>query len=140
MKLESIKVLGYPIEDGFSGSPVWDESLGGVVGMIINQEGEQYKYNSLSVVSAKVITQVWDTPHLAIGQPINTRTKLTKVQAIKVKSLEQRLSNLEEDYKAVYNQLNYSVDSPSKAMLKRQLYSIEEEMQQIEEKLSLLTN
>ncbi len=140
MKLDSIKVLGYPIEAGFSGSPVWDEFLGGVVGMIINQEEEQYENKSLSVVSAKIITQVWDTPHLAISEQINTRTKLTRVQAIKVKALEQRLSNLEEDYKAFYNQLNYSVDLPSKARVERQLYSIQEEIQKIEKELSLLTN
>ncbi len=140
MKLQSIKILGYPIEAGFSGSPVWDESLGGVVGMIINQEEEQYKHKFLSVVSAKIITQVWDTPHTAIVQPINTRTKLTRVQDIKVKALEQRLSNLEEDYKAVYNQLNYSVDLPSKARLERQLYAVEEKIQKIEKELTFLTN
>ena len=38
IQIEAIKVPGYQIEPGFSGSPMWDESLQGVVGMAVAAE------------------------------------------------------------------------------------------------------
>lgn len=38
VQIEDVKGPGYSIQPGFSGSPVWDEELGGVVGMIVAAE------------------------------------------------------------------------------------------------------
>lgn len=35
VELEGTQLTGYAIQPGFSGSPVWDESTGGVIGMIV---------------------------------------------------------------------------------------------------------
>ncbi len=36
--IEDIKETGYRVQPGFSGSPVWDDALGGVVGMVVAVE------------------------------------------------------------------------------------------------------
>lgn len=38
IQIEDIKEAGYRIQPGFSGTPVWDEYLGGVVGMVVAAE------------------------------------------------------------------------------------------------------
>lgn len=37
-QIEGVTTTGYPIQPGFSGAPVWDDTLGGVVGMITEVE------------------------------------------------------------------------------------------------------
>jgi vWA-MoxR associated protein C-terminal domain/vWA-MoxR associated protein middle region (VMAP-M) 1/Trypsin-like peptidase domain len=41
VQMEDITAQGYPIESGFSGAPVWDEALGGVVGMAVAAERDR---------------------------------------------------------------------------------------------------
>lgn len=38
MQIEDVKLTGYFVAPGFSGGPVWDETAGGVVGMIVAAE------------------------------------------------------------------------------------------------------
>jgi KaiC/GvpD/RAD55 family RecA-like ATPase len=38
VQMEDVKSTGYPVEPGFSGAPVWDDELGGVVGMAVAAE------------------------------------------------------------------------------------------------------
>ncbi len=35
VQIEDVKDTGYPVQSGFSGGPVWDEALNGVVGMVV---------------------------------------------------------------------------------------------------------
>jgi hypothetical protein len=38
LQIEDTKKTGYPVQQGFSGSPVWDENLGAVIGMVVKAE------------------------------------------------------------------------------------------------------
>jgi len=38
VQIEDMKLTGYFIEPGFSGTPVWDEQVEGVVGMVVAVE------------------------------------------------------------------------------------------------------
>jgi hypothetical protein len=38
IQIESVKDAGYSVQPGFSGGPVWDNQLGGVVGMVVATE------------------------------------------------------------------------------------------------------
>lgn len=40
LQIEDTKATGYRVQRGFSGSPVWDDRLGGVVGMVVAAEGD----------------------------------------------------------------------------------------------------
>ena len=41
IQIEDTKIPGYAIQPGFSGTPVWDDELGGVVGMIVTASGNK---------------------------------------------------------------------------------------------------
>lgn len=58
--------LGYPVSSGFSGSPVWDQELGGVVGLMAEAEAGELPV-SYMIPTARVI-EAW--PHLgALTRP-----------------------------------------------------------------------
>ena len=38
--MEDVKAEGYRVERGFSGAPVWDDILGGVVGMVVAEDAK----------------------------------------------------------------------------------------------------
>jgi hypothetical protein len=58
LMLEDIKVTGYPVERGFSGTPVWDDTLGGVVG-IINQAETHPDRRVAYCIPTEVLQQSW---------------------------------------------------------------------------------
>jgi hypothetical protein len=41
IQFEDVKETGYQVQPGFSGSPVWDESLGGVIGMVSSSDTDK---------------------------------------------------------------------------------------------------
>ncbi|NUM47832.1 MAG: SUMF1/EgtB/PvdO family nonheme iron enzyme [Anaerolineales bacterium] len=78
-QIESTEQTGYFVQPGFSGGPVWDERLGGVVGMIMEAEAATRaafmspvgvlaaSYPKLAEKIEQIITPVSDAP--APGEP-----------------------------------------------------------------------
>ncbi len=84
-----------------------------------------------------MLVETWDFLNQAIQQkPINSPPSLNRVQEIKARELKKRLVILEGDYKAVYNQLNYTENAESRNNLQRQLNRIEQDINDVEEKLN----
>ena len=136
IQIEAIKVPGYQIEPGFSGSPVWDESLQGVVGMAVAAEKKREGVKAAFMIPTTVLVETWDFLNQAIQQEqINFSFSLNRVQEIKARQLNKRLVILEGDYEAVYNQLNYTENAESRNNLQRQLNRIEQDMNDVVEKL-----
>jgi hypothetical protein len=136
IQIEAIKVPGYQIEPGFSGSPVWDESLQGVVGMAVAAEKKREGVKAAFMMPTTVLVETWDFLNQAIQQKtINSSPSLSRVQEIKARELNKRLVILESDYEAVYNQLNYTENAESRNNLQRQLNRIEQDINDVVEKL-----
>jgi septal ring factor EnvC (AmiA/AmiB activator) len=84
-----------------------------------------------------VLVETWDFLNQAIQQKtINSSPSLSRVQEIKARELNKRLVILESDYEAVYNQLNYTENAESRNNLQRQLNRIEQDINDVEEKLN----
>ncbi|MFM9156757.1 MAG: trypsin-like peptidase domain-containing protein [Dolichospermum sp.] len=139
IQIEAIKVPGYQIEPGFSGSPVWDESLQGVVGMAVAAEKKREGVKAAFMIPTNVLVETWDFLNQSIHkQSINSPRSFSRVQEIKARELNKRLGILEGDYEAVYNQLNYTENAESRNHLQRQLNRIEQEMNNIVEQLKMI--
>jgi hypothetical protein len=58
VQIEDIKAEGYRVEAGFSGTPIWDEVLKGVVGMAVMAERSRPETKVAFIIPADVLTQV----------------------------------------------------------------------------------
>jgi WD40 repeat protein len=58
VELEDVKTTGFRVQPGFSGAPVWDEELGGVVGMAVAAEAEP-EVRAAFMIPAGVLTAAW---------------------------------------------------------------------------------
>ncbi|GCL37718.1 peptidase S1 and S6, chymotrypsin/Hap [Sphaerospermopsis reniformis] len=139
IQIEAIKVTGYQIEPGFSGSPIWDETLQGVVGMAVAAEKKREGVKAAFMIPTTVLVEAWSFLNQAVQQQsINSSPSLSRVQEIKARELNKRLVILEGDYKAVYNQLNYTENAESRNNLQRQLNRIEKDMNDVVEQLKMI--
>jgi hypothetical protein len=140
VQMEAVNVPGYRVEPGFSGAPVWDEKLLGVVGMAVAAEKQRENVKAAFMIPTKVLSQAWSEV-VQLGQlQQTTRPTFSRVQAIKARELQKRFGILEEDYEAVYNQLNYTTNAEGRNNLQRQLTAIEQEMNKLARELDLLGN
>ncbi|MBC7334708.1 MAG: trypsin-like peptidase domain-containing protein [Clostridia bacterium] len=57
LQIEDTKQTGYRVQQGFSGAPVWDEDLGGVVGMVSAAEGNP-SVRAASIIPTERLTAV----------------------------------------------------------------------------------
>ena len=139
IQMEAIQVPGYQVEPGFSGAPVWDDSLQGVAGMAIAAERKREGVKAAFMIPTKVLVQTWSLLSQRVQQPATTSPQpSSRVQAIKAKELNKRLEILESDFEAVYNQLNYTENAQSQNNLQRQLEAIEQDMKKVEAQLNEL--
>ncbi|WP_392476086.1 trypsin-like peptidase domain-containing protein [Nostoc sp. C110] len=139
IQMEAIQVTGYQVEPGFSGAPVWDESLLGVVGMAIAAERKREGVKAAFMIPTKVLMQTWNLLNKAVQQqPKSLSQPLSRVQAIKAEALNKRLEILSSDFEAVYNQLNYTENAGSRNYLQRQLKTIEQDINDVELQLNEL--
>lgn len=58
VQIEDVKEAGYRVEPGFSGAPVWDEVIGGVVGMAVAAES-QPDVRAAFIIPADVLMAAW---------------------------------------------------------------------------------
>ncbi|HBL12341.1 MAG TPA: serine protease [Cyanobacteria bacterium UBA11162] len=140
VQMEAVNVPGYRVEPGFSGAPVWDETLSGVVGMAVAAERQRENVKAAFMIPIKVLSQVWnEVVQLSQSQPIN-KPNLSRVQAIQARELEKRLGILEKDYVGVYNQLNYTTNAEERNNLQRRLKEFEQRLNEVANELDLLSN
>ncbi len=60
VQIEDVKEPGFGIQPGFSGSPVWDEHLNGVAGMIVAAE-KQSEIKAAFIIPADTLAKAWPT-------------------------------------------------------------------------------
>jgi hypothetical protein len=138
IQMEAVTVTGYRVEPGFSGAPVWDETLSGVVGMAVAAERQREGVKAAFMIPTKVLSQTWSV----LGQWVQTGMKpkpaLSRVQQVKAKCLQGNLESLIADYENTYNQLNYTSNAAERNMIKRQCDGLEQEMTEVANVLDAL--
>ncbi|MFM7884184.1 MAG: serine protease, partial [Microcystis panniformis] len=60
IQIEDTKSTGYAVEGGFSGTAIWDEQLGGVVGMAVSADKEKLVAKSAFFIPTNVLLKAWD--------------------------------------------------------------------------------
>jgi WD40 repeat protein len=58
VQLEDVKTIGFRVEPGFSGAPVWDDELGGVVGMAVAAEARP-EVRAAFMIPAGTLIAAW---------------------------------------------------------------------------------
>lgn len=61
IQIEGIKAQGYAIESGFSGAPIWDDNLKGVIGMTVAAERDREEARVAYLIPSTVLKQAWST-------------------------------------------------------------------------------
>ena len=140
VQLEDSKVTGYRIEPGFSGAPIWDETLVGVVGMAVAAEKRREDIKTAFMIPTDVVIEAWDEIGLSISSNAHIQTISSRVQQLKIKTLQQRFDVLSSDYEAAYNQLNYTLSASDRNIMQRQIDSILQELERVEIELNAINH
>lgn len=137
--MEDIKAQGYAVQPGFSGAPVWDEELQGVVGMAVAAEKKREEAKAAFMIPTAVLSdtckQLAPVTQLSMGSV----TQLSRTKQIKVDLLERRLNSLVEDAEAAYNQLNFALSEVDRTRIKRQIAALDQEIDQVAQDIDALT-
>jgi len=83
VQIEDVKEPGYWVQQGFSGTPIWDEQIEGVVGMAIATDADRVT-KAAFIVPAQALIEAW--PDLAAhsleaGSREHLRAQLDRLQA-----------------------------------------------------------
>jgi hypothetical protein len=78
VQIEDNKVTGLRVERGFSGTPVWDETLVGVVGMAVAADTQRQEGKVAFIIPTKVLIQAWSI----LGQSVDVGGKQPLEQGI----------------------------------------------------------
>ena len=59
VQIEDIKAQGQAVQPGFSGSPIWDEVLQGVVGMAVAADKKRDETKTAFMIPTTILTKAW---------------------------------------------------------------------------------
>lgn len=68
VQIEDVKEAGYRVQPGFSGAPVWDEALAGIVGMAVAVDG-QPDVRAAFIIPVEALVGAWP----ALGTQVTRR-------------------------------------------------------------------
>ncbi len=110
----NVEGTGYWIEPGFSGAPVWDEQLRGVVGMAVAYEKRRENVKAAFLIPTQVLRQAWNkisqpdiiSPRPKIPNPPSTTEQQRELQQ-RQDQIKERIATLKvsNDNFDIYNQL-----------------------------------
>lgn len=90
IQIEDVKQTGYFIAPGFSGSPVWDEQLNGIVGMIVAADSKP-DVRVAYIIPTQIIIQAW--PEIKERSIDADGLDYLKVQLSSLQAAQQRAKN-----------------------------------------------
>lgn len=134
LQIEALRVPGYKIEQGFSGAPVWDETLGGIVGMTV--AATTAKETKIGfVIPSPQLALAWEQVQILSAPSPRFAPRLTRTQQLIRQSRAEELQSREEEFMAVHNQLNASLSDEERVKLRRRRQQLEQEMSRIAQEL-----
>jgi V8-like Glu-specific endopeptidase len=140
IQIEAIKVPGYQIEPGFSGSPIWDESLQGVVGMAVAAEKKREGVKAAFMMPTTVLVETWDFLNQSVQQqpieinqpPIKPMMKSSRQK----QRLQEELTDLLEEQEVCNQQYRATIDEAQKIRLERKLDDFDRKITQLKQQLN----
>ena len=135
-QLEDTKVTGYAIEAGFSGSPVWDEQLQGVVGMVVAADCKRETARVAFMIPTQILVKAWSYLESIVIQAKERKEQVKPLLPAKKRFLEQQKKNLEDNVEAVSRQMGFEGNLSNYLNLERQVTVYFEKLEEIEQELS----
>jgi S1-C subfamily serine protease len=144
VQIEDVKETGFRVQPGFSGGPVWDEEVDGVVGMIVAAE-QRPEIKAAFVIPVDLLDKAWP----ALGERANLHQNHSEEDGTEMKSepeveerkaLEQELARLEkilENHRTLLKRIEVMESKyvePPLELLNRKMAK-EEEIRYTEEKI-----
>ena len=75
VQIEDIKAQGQAVQPGFSGSPIWDEVLQGVVGMAVAADKKRDETKTAFMIPTSILTKAWsELGHSAQTTEVRVKT------------------------------------------------------------------
>ena len=142
VQLDALAAQDRPVEKGFSGAPIWDESLQGVVGMAVAAEKRREDVTSAFMIPTSILRSVW--LDLERSQPRyssvagDSLDRLPSFRQVKLKALKGNYSILCAKYEAAYNQLSSTLNATDIVIIKQQIQGIEIEIVKLEQEINSL--
>jgi hypothetical protein len=90
------------------------------------------------MIPVDVLSKAWDEITLPISSNAHTQNSPSRVQQLKIKTLQQRFEVLSSDYEAAYNQLNYTLAASDRNIIQRQINTILQELGRVESELNAI--
>lgn len=98
IQVEDVKQTGYFVTPGFSGSPVWDETLKGVTGLLVAAEAD-VGTRAAFMIPASTVVRFWPTlvtsPSAMAILPAATSVPVPVATSTDLKALRARLQRLD---------------------------------------------
>lgn len=71
VQIEDIKAQRHPVQPGFSGAPVWDEQVEGVVGMAVAADKKRDETRTAFMIPTSILSGAWTELGQAIQLPVD---------------------------------------------------------------------
>lgn len=137
VQIEDIKAQGQTVQPGFSGAPIWDEVLQGVVGMAVAADKKRDETKTAFMISTTVVRVAWvelgqwiTSPQLQVSPPLEQSFRAVKLQAKR-----EQWAVLVEQWKATHNQRNSTLNAADTVKLGLQLENLEQSITALEDEI-----
>jgi hypothetical protein len=132
VQMEGITAQGYAIEPGFSGAPVWDESLEGVVGMAVAAERDREEAKAAFMIPVSVLQLSGALEHRAAIAEVQVSSAVDAVSLVEVKrrAISKNYQILCAQYEAAYNQKSMTLNLADVPVLEAQIVGFEKKIEQ----------
>jgi Effector-associated domain 9/Trypsin-like peptidase domain len=142
VQLDALAAQNRPVEKGFSGAPIWDESLQGVVGMAVAAEKRREDVTAAFMIPTSILQGAWLDLDRWMGQSSIVRDSMDSLPSfrqVKLKALKSHYSILCEKYEAAYNQLSSTLNATDTVIINQQIKGIETEIVKLEQEINNLS-
>ena len=134
LQMEDVKVPGYKIESGFSGAPVWDEELRGVVGMVVATEKRRENTKVAFLISVQTLKQAW-TQLDSILTTLQPKLQLTPSQRSR---LQREWDDLQSPYDLLREKLQHLRKTRAIAVMPDMQFALDENIKDTEQEMNQL--
>jgi hypothetical protein len=107
--------------------------------MAIAAEKQREEVKTAFMIPASTLLDTWSELVPLNGSPTTENKRILKsTKQFRAEIIQDSIKSLQEDYQAAYNQLNYTLSEVDRSRLKRQIKSLEGEMEEKESELNNL--
>lgn len=141
VQMEDIKAQGYAVQPGFSGAPVWDEQLQGVVGMAVAAEKKREEAKAGFMIPTSELIAVWGemSDRTVSFQAQTGSVARQSFRQVKLQARQKELLLLLEQWKLAQNQQNYTLNNMDVPKLGEQMKMLEQEIARVEQEIDELS-